>query len=499
MEVPGNAPRNISAKETPLPDPIRADGGISRINFVEPGAPDLHIFSRFRLPRIGCVLLATILREAGYQTRCFCEDMWPLRISEIADADLVCISTVTSTAPRAYEMADELRRRGVKVCMGGPHVTFVPDEALEHCDWAFRGEADEWITQAVAAIDERFDPAEVRGLSWRDSDGSVYHNERPDFVRDLNSLPAPDFGLLQTGFGMGFRRRIVPVMTSRGCPYDCSFCSVTPMFGRCYRFKSLDRVMAELHDRVLDGEHVFFYDDHFCANPKRSHQLLDALLADGSRFRWSAQVRADIARDEGLIEKMSRAGCDIVYIGMESVNPETLSDFNKGQTVEDMEKSIRVFRRNKISIHGMFVLGADTDTVRTLRETARFALRNRIQTVQFLILTPLPGTRHYEELRRDGRLILKDWGLYDGQHVVYRPGRMSVYELQVETLKATLKFYSKRQVLKQFMRFEFTNSIITAYARKHAKQWLKGNSEFISRLKSLGAMGAPYALAGAGS
>jgi radical SAM superfamily enzyme YgiQ (UPF0313 family) len=271
------------------------------------------------------------------------------------------------------------------------------------------------------------------------------------------------------------------------------------MFGRCYRFKSLDRVMAELHAHDLHNQHVFFYDDHFCANPKRSHQLLDAMLASGLRFEWSAQVRADIARDEGLVAKMARSGCYAVYIGMESVNPETLTDYNKGQTVEDMEKSIRVFRRNRIHIHGMFVLGADTDTVETVRETARFALRNRIHTVQFMILTPLPGTRHFESLRRDERIILKDWRLYDGQHVVYRPGRMSVYDLQVEVLKATLKFYSKRQVLKQFLRFEFTNSMITAYARKHTKRWRKSNAEFLARLRSLGAMGAPYSLASASS
>jgi radical SAM superfamily enzyme YgiQ (UPF0313 family) len=473
-------------------------GRITRVNFVEPGAPDLHIFSRFRLPRIGCVLLATILREAGYRTRSHCEDMRPLLIAEIADADLVCISTVTSTAPRAYQMADELRRRGVRVCIGGPHATFVPEEALEHCDWVFRGEADEWIVPLVEAIDGRRDPAGIRGLSWRDARGEVRHNPRPEFVRDLDALPAPDFGLLQSGFGLGWGRRIIPVMTSRGCPYDCSFCSVTPMFGRCYRFKSLDRVMAELRDRVPDGQHVFFYDDHFCANPRRSHRLLDALIADGARFRWSAQVRADIARDPGLVAKMSRSGCDVVYVGMESVNPETLSDYNKGQTVADMERSIRVFRRNRIAVHGMFVLGADSDTVETVRQTARFALRNRIQTVQFLILTPLPGTRHYRELRRQDRLILDDWRLYDGQHVVYRPARMSVYDLQVETLRATLKFYSKRQVVRQFLRFEFSNSMVTAYARKHAKNWLRSNSEFISRLKALGTSGAPHVLSRAG-
>ena len=463
--------------------------GIRRINFVEPGAPDLHIFSRFQLPRIGCVLLATILKEAGYETASFCEDMRSLRLREFADADLVGISTVTSTAPRAYWLADELRAKGVKVFMGGPHVTFLPDEALEHCDWVYRGEADEWITQAVAAIDGRLDPAEVRGLSWRDSNGDVHHNERPEFVRDLDAVPPPDFSLLRAGFMFGFRRTILPVITSRGCPYDCSFCSVTPMFGRCYRFKSIDRVMSELRERNVDGRHVFFYDDHFCANPKRTHALVEEFIRQKVDFHWSAQVRADISRDEEMVSKMARSGCEAVYIGMESVNPATLEEYNKGQTVEDLEAAIQVFHRHRINMHGMFVLGSDSDTAETIRDTARFALRNRIQTVQFLILTPLPGTRYYDDLKGSGRLIFDDYSLYDAQHVVYKPARMSVEELQLEMLKATLKFYSKRQIVRQFMRFEFTNSMITAWARNHTKSWIRRNKAFLEQIRGLGAAG----------
>ena len=485
----------VAAGDVPLPKRIRAANGIGRVHFVEPGAPDFHIFSRFRLPRIGGVLLATILRDAGYETRAYCEDMTSLRLREIGDADLVGISTVTSTAPAAYRIADDLRAMGVKVFMGGPHVTFMPDEALEHCDWVFRGEADEWITQAVAAIDGRFDPAEVQGLSWRDvdGDGSVHHNVRPEFVRELDETPAPDFSLLQGGFSLGFRRTVVPLVTSRGCPYDCSFCSVTPMFGRCYRFKSPERVIRELVDRNASGNHVFFYDDHFIASPKRTKVLLDEFIKADLDFRWSAQVRADITKDEGMVEKMARSGCEAVYIGMESINPATLEEYNKGQTVQDLESAIKAFHRHKINMHGMFVLGSDTDTVKTIRETARFAKRNRIQTIQFLILTPLPGTRYYDKLKSEGRIIFDDWRLYDAQHVVYRPKLMSVYELQIEMLKATLSFYSKRQIIKQFLRFEFTHSIITAYGRSHALKWRRRNADFLDRVRSLGAAGAPLA------
>ncbi len=156
---------------------------------------------------------------------------------------------------------------------------------------------------------------------------------------------------------------IIPIQTARGCPHDCFFCSVTKMFGRKVRFRSPGRVLDELSGMDLRRSHVFFYDDNFGASQQRLREIMEGIVSRGLRFSWSAQVCVDVARDEGLVRLMRRSGCRLVYAGIESANPATLMAYHKGQTLEDIEHAIRAFHRNRIALHGMFVLGADTDTV----------------------------------------------------------------------------------------------------------------------------------------
>jgi radical SAM superfamily enzyme YgiQ (UPF0313 family) len=202
----------------------------------------------------------------------------------------------------------------------------------------------------------------------------------------MNKLPIPDLSLLDRFSAL----RTIPVMTSRGCPFNCTFCCVTEMFGRRYRFRSTESILKELG--LYQGKSVFFCDDNFTADPKHSKELLKGIIDRGIRLkRWGAQVRVDAARDSELLDLMRRSGCAIVYIGFESINPETLKGYNKQQTVEDIREAISRFHEYGIRIHGMFVFGGDADTVDTIRQTAEFALEAQIDSVQFMTLTPFPG------------------------------------------------------------------------------------------------------------
>jgi radical SAM superfamily enzyme YgiQ (UPF0313 family) len=258
----------------------------------------------------------------------------------------------------------------------------------------------------------------------------------------LDALPFPDLSLIKGNEKIG----ITPLATSRGCPFDCSFCSVTRMFGRGYRFRSVDNVMEELKE--LSPEKVFFYDDNFTANRGHTKELLDKMLTTGIAPKWTAQVRAEITKDKELLKMMRRSNCYFVYVGIESVNPETLKEYDKRQVVEEIVESIRILHEHKIMIHGMFVLGAEKDTVRTVQQTVNFALKNKIDTVQIMSLTPLPGTPVLSKMESEDRLLTKDWSLYDGQHVVYRPNSMSPYEMQKAVILASKKFYSIYQCTK---------------------------------------------------
>jgi radical SAM superfamily enzyme YgiQ (UPF0313 family) len=259
-------------------------------------------------------------------------------------------------------------------------------------------------------------------------------------VEDLDTLPLVNYRLLEGCENL----RIVPIMTSRGCPFQCSFCSVTKVFGRKYRMQSPQRILEEIESilRTFRNKGFFFYDDNLTADKKRISELCDLLDARGYRIRWTAQVRADLAKDPALVAKMARAGLRWVYIGFESINDETLKELKKSQTRADIEKSIRTFHEHGVNIHGMFMFGDDHDTEESISQTVQFAIGNGIDTVQFMLLTPLPGTEHYFKIEREQRLLHKDWDYYNGMFVVFRPKNMSPSKLTHETIKAYRKFYS---------------------------------------------------------
>ena len=214
---------------------------MKKIIFIEPKAPGFHIYSKWSLPRLGTVMLGTVLRNLGHDVKIYVEEIRKIEKEDLYSADLVGISTITSTAPRAYSLADEIRERGIPVVMGGAHPTFMPDEALEHADFVVRGEGEDAIVELIDVLDGKRQSGTVAGLSYRENN-EIHHNPPRAFCPDLDAHPSPDLSLI-VGFGSGTRsffkyNPIIPVVTSRGCPFHCRFCSVTTMFGRKYRFRS---------------------------------------------------------------------------------------------------------------------------------------------------------------------------------------------------------------------------------------------------------------------
>ena len=454
---------------------------LKNIYFIEARSPGSHIFSFTALPRLGSILLGTILKHKGFNVKVFIEDIAPLAWDLLDNADMLCISSITPTANRTFQIAERFRKRGIPVAIGGPHSTFLPDEGLRYADYVIRGEGEETLVELVEHIEGNKPLNSIKGLSFINDTGEAVHNPKRELIKDLGDSPIPDFDLVH----QWEKSRVVPVATSRGCPFGCKFCSVIPMFGRKYRFKPIERVLEEIRSAQPKKRHVFFIDDNFTANKQRSKELLRAMIKSNIRIEWSAQVRTDVAKDPELLRLMKRAGCFAVYIGFESINPATLSLYNKGQGVKDIEDSIRAVKNHSINIHGMFVLGSDTDDIVTIKNTAKFANKLDIDSIQFMVLTPFPGTPVFEDLQSSGRLIHTDWSKYDAHHAVFEPKLMTAFELHVETLKAMARFYSWRTFFRNLWQLDFFYAIVCLYGKKSVKKALSGTREYLDNLKEV--------------
>ncbi|MCK4941938.1 MAG: B12-binding domain-containing radical SAM protein, partial [Candidatus Aminicenantes bacterium] len=414
---------------------------MAKIIFIEPKSPNLHIFSVFKLPRLGIFILGNLMRQRGWDVEVYIEDMEPLEWKRIESADMIAISTISSTAPRSYVIADRARAKKIPVIMGGAHITFQAEEALEHSDFVIRGEGEKALMQFIDVWESRGDFRTVANLSFK-SHGKIIHNPLSPFNPNLDEYPVPDFSLYSGRTDIVSKDKTIPVQTSRGCPFNCSFCSVTPMFGQRYRFRSVENIINELKEYQHQSQNIFFYDDNFAANPKHTRILLQAMITEKFKFRWSAQVRADITKDPELVKLMKKAGCHTLYIGFESINPATLEHFKKNQSPEDVREAIRVFHKNNISIHGMFMFGSDEDHESVFNQTASFCRKHHLNSVQFMILTPLPGTAFFHRMGREGRLLHRMWQYYDGMHTVFRPLNFSPFALQDGAMGAFQDFYS---------------------------------------------------------
>jgi radical SAM superfamily enzyme YgiQ (UPF0313 family) len=473
---------------------------IRKIVFVEPRAPGFHVYSRVRLPRLGLPLLAAILKRQGYEdVTVYCEDIAPIDYADVCRADFVGISTTTSTAPAAYRLGSLVKQSNPQaiVAIGGVHATFMPEEPFDSgllherfgirtpvCDHVVRNEAEEILPALLRTYEEGKTPDPILGTTLRDN-----FAEKIDWrktIQSLDDLPFPDL----TAIVGHERMRIAPIVTSRGCPFDCTFCSVIEMFSQKMRYRSIDpddprSVIAEMKEKQAKKcRNVFFYDDNFNAYNARTKELLENIIrADVVPKGWTAQVRAtEIVKDRELLKLMRRTHCFMLYLGLESVNPRTLAEFNKRQSVEQIVEAIRILKEYGIRAHGMFVFGADEDTVESLRATADFAIKNDISTVQFMILTPLPGTRYFQTLHEQGRIFDYDWGRYDAHHTVFYPKQMSPRELQVETFEAMRRVYRLPRAAAPALRGNCLTGFFRLYAHNLVRTHVRSTGQYVKAL-----------------
>ncbi len=360
--------------------------------------------------------------------------------------DLVGITTMTDTALRAYEIAERYRELGAKVVLGGIHASMVPEEAMEHADSVVVGEAEAIWPRVIS-------DAEAHQLE------PLYKQEDfIDFKRPLLSRrDIIDPNRYWTANG---------IQTSRGCPYNCSFCSVAAFNGHRIRERELDNVLAEVESvsrsNVGRRKLIPFVDDNIAASPSRAKELFKALIP--MKIVWGSQACITFANDEELVDLAAKSGCCFLCIGLEALSPHALAEMGKHQNkVEQYENALRLLKKYGIQVLGAFVFGSDSDEESVFSDTLEFAMRNRLALAHFSILTPYPGTRLYHQLLGENRLEPRFWldSSWESR-AVFKPKKISAKRLCEYTYRVRQDFYSSRSIIKRISLCRYWNYWLAA-------------------------------------
>ncbi|MEM1563079.1 MAG: radical SAM protein [Candidatus Bathyarchaeia archaeon] len=392
--------------------------------------------------------------------------------------DVVGITSTTPSIYEAYRVAEAAKsvRDDCIVVIGGPHVTFLPEEALTECksvDVIVQGEGEETFQELVKAIDHGTPLENVRGIAYRKNDKVVVTKPRP-FIRDLDKIPFPSFDMLPIWRYELQRVRYMPITSSRGCPFKCSFCASSHLFGGCWRGRSPKNVVEEIkliHDE-FKIKNIEFVDDTFTLNIKRAEEICDEILREGLDISWGASSRVDTI-NKRLAEKMRRAGCWIVYLGIESASQEILNSMGKKITISQIVKAVKTLKEAGIQILGSFILGFPEETIETAEQTITFAKKLDLDYAQFSILTPYPGTPIYEYAKENGMLLTSDWSKFNAVEPVMKLKNLTIKQLQSLFEKAYLTFYMRPKMLwkwikqKQFHIIKSAIKTTTNYLKSH--------------------------------
>jgi radical SAM superfamily enzyme YgiQ (UPF0313 family) len=341
------------------------------------------------------------------------------------EADLVGISAITGTAPRAYEISALLQRRGIPIVLGGVHPTLMPEEAMRHADAVVVGYAEQSWPQLLRDF--------VAGRMRRRYDQSSNLS--------LANLPFPQRQL--------FDSRLVNVgdtiEATRGCIYQCDFCVVPAAWGKPLQ-KPVADVIADI--RQMAAKRVIFLDLNLIADVPYAKELFAALIP--LRIRWAALVTTTIAWDDELLDLAARSGCRGLLIGFESLNQDSLKEVRKAFNMRrSYYEVVRRIHERRIAIMGCFVFGFDHDTLDSFGETVEFVMASRMDLPRYAIAVPFPATGLFKRLRSENRITTENWSLYDGQHVVFQPKNMTAEELLQNTRSAWKNTYSYASIWKR--------------------------------------------------
>lgn len=400
------------------------------------------------LPPLGLAYIASMLRQSGHDVRI--ADM-TLGLNELPsrfdDLDLIGISSDTPRHNLAIQLAERVKGYDRAVIMGGPHVSFLPEESLKtgFVDYVVKGEGENIIKDLVDHLAEGADVKDVPGISYV-IDGEIIHNTNQPGPIDVNDLPLPSRDLLKMDSYNALLGNTngTSIIGSRGCPFDCSFCASSQLFGLKWRPREPEDIVNEIEEvkKKYGINGFFFMDDNHTLHPDRTIRICELIMKKNLNISWWCFSRVNtIVEREDMIKAMADSGCMMVFIGVESPNQAVLDSYNKNITPDLSVQAIRMLHKYNIKAMASFIIGELNETEDMIYETINFSKKIHPEVAQFTILTPYPGTRLFNKVK--DLIVTQDWSLYDGLHAVIKTSNFQPKELENLLKKAYFSFYTQ--------------------------------------------------------
>lgn len=444
---------------------------------ISPGGSNLYSKLNLGLSPLGIAYLAAVIRNEGHQVQIIDRgiDKEDLDPRDFSPYDLVGITADTTRYREALKVADVAKTAGKPVAMGGYHVSFLDKETLDTglVDYVVRGEGEEIFPKLLQTLEYEGNLSEVGGISYL-SDGRYIRNQDAPPPKDLDALPFPARDLLKMD---QYKSRmgglpLTNLITSRGCPFNCYFCSSSKFGGLKWRSRSASNIVDELE--ILYHEYHYrtfaFMDDNFTLSKKRIFEFADELEKRNlNDIHWWCFSRADVLiRNEKMVKRMAEAGAWEVFLGLESHNEGVLDQYHKNIGNIEQDKAIQLLHRYGINIHASYIIGGPDESESMVNRTIHWAKNLSPRATQFSILTPYPGTELYRDVTKESRFLHKNWDLYDGLHPVIRSEFIAPKKLSKLLLKAywssymNLKWFRKnsRHTLNTGKRYRFKKTVL---------------------------------------
>lgn len=401
-----------------------------RIVLVNPMARSLTtrpVLSRKALysPLAGLLAVAALIPQDRYEVVLIDENVEPIDFA--IKADLVGISAMTSYVKRGYQIADEFRRRGVPVVMGGVHPSVMPEEALQHADAVVVGEAEYVMAKVLEDLDDG-------GI------GGIYKAER---LHSMIGMPLPRYDLIKANRYVN----TTYIQTSRGCHHACAFCTEHVMYGPKLRYRPIEEVMREID--ASGARTISLNDADFFATPRRAAELMRALKGRG--IRWKASVNTREAHNDALLKLAAESGCYMLSLGFQSISCKSLRGTHQcHDSPEQYKELVEKIQSYGILVFGVFMFGFDGEHPSVFEETVKFNIDAKFDACAYSIMTPYPGTITWYEMLKDERVTNFDWDAYDQRNVVFEPSGLTREQLEQGHLRAYKQFYSASSLARRF-------------------------------------------------